>query len=130
MRVAGRQIGRDENFIIENLPFVPTIDAISSEPRILTGTPTQMINGANINRVPYTVGFNSGESMGTITDISLSPSILTRYNNDPHLLIPEQWNVLRGSAAANDIISSIRNMYLGGSSEFSFKYSVHQLIFY
>lgn len=118
VRVAGRQIGRDENFIIEMLPFVPTIDAISSEPRILTGTPQQLVSGGNINRVPYNVGFNSGESMGTITDVTLSPSILTRYNNDPHLLIPEQWNVLRGSAAANDIISSIRNMYFGGSCNF------------
>lgn len=71
----------DVNVVTGALPFGPTIEAIGSlEPRVLTGTPLQMINAGNTNRVPLIIGFNGAESITSMNTARDDPTLFETVN--------------------------------------------------
>lgn len=103
--------------LFDEFSFVPSIDAVDSdETRIFTDTITNLINTGNFNRVPYMMGFNSMESLYSITDLFLDSSFLASFNQDPSLLIPTEWNLTPNSNEANEVITAFRNLYFEGRS--------------
>lgn len=103
--------------LIDELLFMPSIDPITSlEPIILPASPESMVRSGNVNRVPYMVGFNGQESLWGIPDINSDPSILARFNQNPHLLVPGEWNLAQNSAGSLEVIASFRNLYFGGAT--------------
>ena len=116
INAAGNALAQNPPIFFVQYPFVPTVDAVGSlEPRILTGTPVQLLRAGNINRVPYLLGFNSVESLNSIANIRDDPSILERFNQNPNLLIPREWNIAPNSQTATQMIASIRSVYFQGS---------------
>lgn len=115
MSAAGNDMAQNPPLFLVQYPFVPTVDAVGSlEPRILTGTPVQMLRGGLINRIPYLLGFNSVESLNSIAHIRDDPTILERFNQNPNLLIPREWNIEPNTQTASQMITAIRNTYFGG----------------
>lgn len=103
--------------LIDELRFMPSIDPIGSpEPRIIPAPVQFLVKSGNINTVPFMVGFNAQESLNAMTDISNDPTILERFNQNPHLLVPVEWNIAPGSAASQGVIATFRNLYFGGAT--------------
>lgn len=115
-----RATGADQVVIprlLQEMPFVPSVDAVDSdEVRIFTDRIENLINSGNINTVPFMIGFNSMESLYSITDLVNDGSIFDRFNANPHLLIPPEWNLTPNSPEANEVIIAFRNLYFGGST--------------
>lgn len=102
--------------LFDELTFMPSIDpATSNEPRIFPAPLMFLIRNGNVNRVPYMVGFNGAESLYAVRDAVSDPTILERFNQNPNLLIPPEWNVQPNSAAAMEIINAFRSIYFFGS---------------
>lgn len=98
--------------------FMPSVDPKDSqEPIIFTDSILTLVTTGNINRVPYITGFNSLESLYSITDLSANPSILNRFNDNPHLLVPTEWNLLPNSPDSNEVIAAFRNLYFNGRQQ-------------
>jgi carboxylesterase type B len=103
--------------LFEEFLFVPSVDPVDSqETRIFTNSIENLITSGNINTVPYMIGFNSMESLYSIADLTVAPNQLDRFNQDPNLLIPLEWNLTPSSAEALEVISAFRNLYFGGAS--------------
>lgn len=101
--------------LFDELNWMPSMDPEGSlEPIIFPAPIATLVRQGNVNRVPMLVGFNSIESAATIRDITRDPTILERFNQNPHLLIPYEWNVQPGSPQATEIITTFRNLYFGG----------------
>ncbi|XP_070494682.1 juvenile hormone esterase-like [Chironomus tepperi] len=104
--------------LFNEFTFMPSIDPLDSdEPIIFTNSVKNLITSGNINRVPYMVGFNSMESLYSITDMFVDSSFLNQFNSNPHLLIPTEWNLVPNSNNANEVIAAFRNLYFGGSTQ-------------
>lgn len=92
--------------------FVPSIDSpVSEDVKLLPASPDVLVRRAEASEVPLLVGFNSVESMTNM----LFPDGPTRFNADPHLLIPDAWQIERNSSEADEIISGFRRVYFNGS---------------
>lgn len=92
--------------------FVLSVDPESTEDvKLLPANPDVLVRNGTFNDVPLLVGFNSVESMRNM----LHPEGQTRFNNNPHLLIPEAWQITPNSSEANEIISGIRRVYFNDS---------------
>lgn len=103
--------------LFEEFPFSPSIDPVNSqETRIFTDSIENLIATGNINTVPYMMGFNSMESLYSIADLSANPNLLDRFNQNPHLLVPVEWNLAPGSPQAQEVITAFRNLYFGGAT--------------
>lgn len=103
--------------LIEELTFMPSIDPVNSpEPRIFTAPISFLIRNGNINQVPYVVGFNAMESLYSITDVLADSTILERFNQNPYLLVPREWNLAPNSPQAQEVIASFRHLYFDGSA--------------
>ena len=97
------------------IEFMPCLDPVTSpEPRVFTAPIEFMVRFGNINRVPFLVGFNSGESITAINSIRDDPFILERFNQNPNLLVPLEWNIQPNSPQALEVIAAFRNLYFGG----------------
>ena len=72
-----------------------------------------MESGA-FNHVPYITGFCSAEALFYIRETILNPTIFTRINEDPELLVPFWWDIPRGSAESKSIGEAIRQFYWNG----------------
>lgn len=104
--------------LFNELTFMPTVDPSDSQETIIfSNSVKNLITSGNINRVPYMVGFNSMESLYSITDMAIDSSFLNRFNQNPHLLIPNEWNLAPNSNNANEVITTFRNLYFGGSTQ-------------
>ncbi|CRK86670.1 CLUMA_CG000506, isoform A [Clunio marinus] len=102
--------------LFEELSFVASVDAVDSlEPRIFTAPISDLVRTGNINQVPFMIGFNSFESLYAVTDIANDATILERLNQNPHLLVPSEWNLTPGSAEAAQVINVFRQLYFNGS---------------
>ncbi len=103
--------------LFDDLYFVPSIDPQDTlETRIFSDSIDNLIASGNINRVPYIIGFNSFESMYSITDLFQDPTLLNRFNQNPNLLIPPEWDIAPNSPEATEVITAFRNLYFGGST--------------
>lgn len=103
--------------LFEEFLFSPSIDPVTSqETRIFTDSIGNLISSGNINTVPYMMGFNSMESLYSITDLTNDPSLLNRFNQNPHLLVPVEWNLTPNSPQAQEVITAFRNLYFGGAT--------------
>lgn len=92
--------------------FVPSIDAEgTNEVRLIPMHPDILARNATINNVPLLIGFNSMHSMENLN----FPEGRDRFNEDPHLLIPDAWKIERDSPEAEEIIDGFRRVYFGGS---------------
>lgn len=92
--------------------FVPSIDAPGEDDvKLLPISPDVLVRNGTFNDVPLLVGFNSVSSMTNM----LSSGGLQRFNDNPHLLIPDAWQIEPNSSEANEIIDSIRRIYFNGS---------------
>lgn len=117
-RLLRAAVNEEANVVTGALTFSPTIDALgSSEPRILTGTPLQMIRAGNTNRVPFIIGFNGAESIVSMNTARNDPALFETVNQNPFLFVPREWNVQPNTAGANDIIQSVRNTYFMSQHE-------------
>lgn len=105
----------------EEMYFVPSIDPYDSlETRIFTDTIENLIAHGQINSVPYLVGFNSMESLYSIAQVFMDPTILNRFNQDPNNLLPIEWNLTPNSLEANEVIIAFRNLYFNGETQITF----------
>lgn len=115
LNAAGLNLNRNPA-LFDELYFMPSVDPIDSpEVRILPGPIGFLTRYANINQVPYMIGFNSAESMNAVRDITSDPTILERFNQNPHLLIPREWNIIPNTAQAFEVLSTFRIIYFGGA---------------
>lgn len=110
----GLTVDSPTNF--DELRFMPSVDPIDSlEPRIFTAPASILIKDGNINRVPFLVGFNSVECLYAIAQITTDDTILKNFNQNPHLLVPSEWNLRPNSPEALEVIAAFRNVYFGGA---------------
>lgn len=104
--------------LFDELSFMPSIDPVDSqETRIFTDTIRNLISSRQFNTVPYMIGFNSMESLYSITDLFVDSNFLNAFNQNPNLLIPKAWNLTPNSAQANEVIAAFRNLYFGGRTQ-------------
>ena len=102
--------------LFDELSFSPSLDpATPTEPRIFPAPLRILISSGNINQVPYMIGFNAIESLYSIRDIVTDATILERFNQNPNLLIPSEWNLTPNSPQAFEVINAFRSIYFGGS---------------
>ena len=98
------------------LEFMPSLDPINSlEPRVLTAPIEYLVRFGRINSVPFLIGFNSAEMLPAINSIRDDPTILERFNQNPNLLVPLEWNIQPNSPQALEVIAAFRNLYFGGA---------------
>jgi carboxylesterase type B len=102
--------------LFQEMNFAPSPDVpVPTEPRIFPAPISFLVRNGNINRVPYMIGFNSVESMYSLRDVYGNPTILERFNQNPNLLIPPEWNLRPNSTEAFEVINAFRSIYFGGS---------------
>lgn len=95
--------------------FAPSIDPEDSvEPRFLPEHPVTIMKKATFNQVPYIVGSNSVESLFGVRETLIDPFLFSKFNKNPHYLIPEEWNIDPKSPEATEIIQKIKNVYFKG----------------
>uniref|UniRef100_A0A336LYP1 Carboxylic ester hydrolase n=1 Tax=Culicoides sonorensis TaxID=179676 RepID=A0A336LYP1_CULSO len=95
--------------------FAPTIDPKDSdEPIFLPDHPIAMMKKGDFNHVPYIVGSNSHESLFGIRELIVDPFLFTKFNRNPHLLIPFEWDIESTSPEAYSIIQQIKDVYFKG----------------
>ena len=96
--------------------FMPSLDPFNSpEPRVFTAPIDFLIRYGNINQVPFLVGFNSGESLSSVLYFRRDTKVAERYNQNPHLLVPPEWNLAPNSFLAQEVITTFKNLYFGGA---------------
>lgn len=115
LRAAGGLVlGTETSF--GELEFMPSIDPIDSqEPRIIPLPIALMLRFGNVNRVPLVVGFNSAESLHVVAEVTNNPLALERFNQNPNLLVPLEWNIAPNSPQAQEVIAAFRTLYFGGA---------------
>lgn len=113
---AAAPLDRNNPPMFEELMFMPSIDPVDSlEPRIIIAPIATLIRNGMVHRIPYIIGFTSAESLHTAPQVQEDPTILERFNQNPNLLIPTEWNLTPGSPQANEVINGFRNLYFGGA---------------
>lgn len=60
------------------------------------------------------IGFNGVESINSMSDALSDPTIFERFNQNPNLLIPSEWNLTPNSPEAIEVINAIRQTYFFG----------------
>lgn len=96
--------------------FMPSIDPVDSQEPIIFSAPiVTLIRNGNINQVPYITGYVSAESLYAIPRINGDPTFMERFNQNPNLLIPREWNIAPNSAISIAVITTFRNIYFGGA---------------
>lgn len=99
----------------EELSFVPSVDPVDSEEAIIFSAPVEdLVRSGNINRVPFMIGFNSGESLYAINEVNEDPTVLDAYNENPNLLVPSEWNLTPDSPEALEVINEFKRVYFFG----------------
>lgn len=103
--------------LFEELSFMPSLDPLDTqEIRIFTAPIANLVRNGPINQVPYMIGFNGGESLYAIPQIINDPFVLERFNMNPNLLVPTEWNLTPNSPQAFEVINAFRNVYFGGAA--------------
>ena len=103
------------NTYFEELLFVPSVDPVDSNETIIFTAPIEeLVANGTVNRVPYVIGFNSGESLAAVNDVNADPSILKSFNENPNLLVPQEWRLTPDSPEALEVIDEIRRVYFNG----------------
>lgn len=69
------------------------------------------MNAGKFKHVPYITGFNDGESLFNILEDFIDPNVWNVYNDQPHIMIPAQWNVTKGSNESESMINDISEFY-------------------
>lgn len=123
--VSAERLLRAAGVIIEQIPrlfdeltFMPSQDPFDTlEERIFVAPIAFLIRSGNINRVPYMIGFNGAESLMAISDVFSDSTILERFNQNPNLLLPPEWNLTPNGANAIEVINAFRSVYFGGATE-------------
>lgn len=118
-------INHDRNpRLFDALTFMPSIDPFdSTEPRILPLPIAFLIRNGAINNVTYMIGFNSAESMYAVRDVMADATILERFNQNPNLLIPPEWELLPNSIQALEVINVFRVIYFGGAQNITVEHA-------
>lgn len=75
-----------------------------------------MIRVGPINLVPYVIGFNGQESLSAYNSALNDPRNFERFNQNPHLLVPHEWNLQPGSTEAANVIQVFREIYFDGAT--------------
>jgi len=94
--------------------FAPVAEKDIVEPAVVTEEPLAILRSGRWNNVPYIIGSNSHESLFVVRETIIDPNILTKFEENPHYLIPTTWNVSRDSPEADDIAQTLQNVYFDG----------------
>lgn len=124
MRAAGGLNAQNPTFFTQ-LDFITSLDPVDSlETRIFTAPIEEMILRGNINQVPFLVGYTSDENLFAKDQIREDSTILERFNHNPNLLVPPEWNIEPNSPEANEVINGFRNLYFNGSRNITTDYAL------
>lgn len=110
------------------IPFVPCRDPenIDQSEKFLPGEPIDLMNAGTFNHVPYVTGYNSAESLFQQLEKALDPNVFNKFNANPHIMIPFQWNVTANSSESQRLANEISQFYFHGrqlSSEVTHEYT-------
>lgn len=95
--------------------YAPVVEPEEAEEeRFLIEPPLTMIKKGIVNDVPFIIGHNNQESLYGIRELNIDTHIWEKWNNNSHYLVPSEWHIQPGSAAAEDIIHQVRKMYFNG----------------
>lgn len=72
------------------------------------------MNAGKFNRVPYITGFNNAESLFIVAEETIDPNTFNVFNENPHILIPVDWNVTQNSPESKEIVGRISEFYFQG----------------
>lgn len=124
MRAAGGLNAQNPTFFTP-LDFITSLDPVDSlETRIFTAPVEVLIRNGNINEVPFLAGYVSDENLFAINQVHNDPSILERFNQNPNLLVPPEWNITPNSPDAASVITAFRNLYFGGNQNITTDYAL------
>lgn len=73
------------------------------------------MNAGDFNRVPYITGFNNAESLFQVIEEVLDPNVFNAFNENPHIMVPFQWNVSESSPESERIVENISEFYFQGA---------------
>lgn len=106
--------------------FAPVIESIdSTEARFLAEHPLAIIEKGTFNQVPYIIGANSDEGLYGAREFIIDPFLFSKFNNNPHYVIPTTWNIDPQSREATEISDKIRNLYFtDGTLRDQYEYTV------
>lgn len=106
--------------------FAPCIETIdSTEPRFLAEHPLAIMQKGTFNEVPYIVGANSDEALYAARELILDPFLFSKFNNNPHYLVPTTWNIAPESPESKLISDQVKNLYFtDGTLKDQYEYTV------
>lgn len=97
--------------------FMPVMDSFETFETVIFPAPIEvMIRQGSINQVPYVIGFNGEESLSAYNSALNDPRNFERFNQNPHLLVPHEWNLQPGSVEAANVIQVFREIYFDGAT--------------
>ncbi|XP_050085192.1 juvenile hormone esterase-like [Anopheles aquasalis] len=102
--------------LLSPIDFGPVVEPSDTPGLIvLPQLPIDIMDAGTFQPVPLMAGFTDMDSlMFTLTWSLLNPAFFEPFNNDPHLLVPNVWNVARGSAGSSAVSQAIAQHYWQG----------------
>lgn len=102
--------------ISQTLTYVPSIDAADyTGDRFLPRHPREIMEAREFMDIPLIIGYCSDESLFSITEQVLDPTVAPTINANRNLIVPiTLWNVDRNSPAGDSITNEFFNFYLDG----------------
>lgn len=106
--------------------FAPVIENVdSTEPRFLAEHPLAIMEKGTFNQVPYIIGDNSDEALYAARELVIDPFLFSKFNNNPHYVVPTTWNIDPASPEAATISERVRNLYFtDGTLKDQYEYTV------
>ncbi|XP_063706518.1 juvenile hormone esterase-like [Culicoides brevitarsis] len=101
------------NLAFDYAPVVEPEDC-DDEERFLVEPPIVTTTKGDIYDVPFMVGHNDAEALYNVRELDIYPTTADQYNNNSQWLLPYEWHILPHTAAADDIITHVKNMYFNG----------------
>lgn len=73
------------------------------------------MNSGDFNHVPYITGFNDAESLfQVLEEVLVDPQVFEKFNSNPHIMVPKQWNISADSPESQSIVNDISEFYFDG----------------
>lgn len=72
------------------------------------------MNAGDFYHCPYITGFNDAESLFNIIEDFVDPDVFNVYNANPHIMIPNTWNVSQGTPESESMVHAISEFYFEG----------------
>lgn len=102
--------------IVSTLTYVPCVDAAAyTGEKFLPRHPREILESGNFMDIPLIIGYTSDESLFSIAEQIMDPSVAPIINGNRNLIVPTtMWDVDRNSAAGQSITDAFWNFYLDG----------------